>query len=47
MAAVAAGILISRQQRADTPEPERIKDVPAGETVPAEFELDELRRAGF
>lgn len=46
-AAVAAGIFFSRQARQQTPESQRVKTVPAGETRPSQIVLEELRKAGF
>lgn len=44
-AAVAAGVLLVRQQKADETEQPRV--VPAGETVPAVIQLDRLRELGI
>ena len=44
-AAIAASVLLVRQQKTD--EDERPRVVPAGETVPAVIELDRLRELGI
>lgn len=44
-AALAAGLVLIRQHREH--EAPRLRDVPPGETVPAEISLDRLRAQGY
>ena len=44
-AALAAGILLMRQQKQD--DAERPKAVPAGETIPAHISLEKIRELGY
>lgn len=45
-AALAAGLLLIREARPDRQEP-RVRNIPAGETQPADFSLDRLRELGL
>ena len=46
-AAVAAGLLLIRQQRSDDVEANPDNIVPAGETVPGAISLDRIRELGI
>ena len=45
-AALAAGLLIVRETREETPGP-RARDIPAGESQPASISLDRIRELGY
>lgn len=46
-AALAAGLLLVRQQKEIEPHPERPQAVPAGETLPASISLERIRELGY
>lgn len=43
-AVITAGLILVRQQRVKEPE---VKEVPPGETIPADLSLERLRESGY